>query len=258
MPHNIPTDELLKQLASRTAGREPAWQRLGPYTPSTLPGPPNADVVGAPDNQGVSVLHAILTPFRVLLRRNPASRLGEVGVTLFSHPSTYRVTVNGTNHDYVTLVTDGADDVLAGLAASINGGAEAGNVTAVVTATHNLLSGSGNILRIVGNSPTTFTSLASSVPAGAGTIESQVEAEAVDFRAWALWDNLFASGSTPFPEGRQFDLVNGASFFAANGENFTDFFETSGMARLFIEPTATDGTFTIFIGPGSLEVTAES
>jgi hypothetical protein len=231
------TDELLRQLAVLAQGRNPAWtaQPQVVTVPAALLIPGDAAL-------GVNVTDAIVAQVRLVLRRDPARRRGEITVDTIGD-GTYRVTINGNPHNYVSGGGETASQILAGLQAAAAGEP---NVTVTVEPAGGLFPGE-EILLVRGNASTDLTSLASSVPVGPGVLEDLIEADNVIFR---LWDR-----SLNLPTGLEtWALINGAGgFVSALGFPFSERLEVSGLARLYVEIMSTDGAVTPLIGPGALE-----
>lgn len=240
--------ELVRELAVISQGRNPVWTTQARLESGETSDPPG-DV-----SDGVDTQNAIVTLWKVQLRRNAKFHGATVVVSTVDDASTYRVTINSTDFDYVASGGDGAKEILDGLATAINAGAEP--VTAEVfqdsgslTEASDLVPGFTEVMTVTSQNASAsgadFT-IATSVPAGSGALTDSADATDVSFKIWSLAD-----------DEESFSTHQNATFNNIT-QNLVDRANTAGLERVFIEVTATDGHVETKVGPCLLETEGES
>ena len=141
---------------------------------------------GRPANIGAGgdMKGAIVALLTIDPRENVLFRTSRVTSTTFDAASTYVVTINGTVHSSATPAT--LDAMVEALEAAINGGAQAGNVTALSVNDLDVDDpGSNTKVRIVGDNEDDYT-LAVAVSGGAGTIDAVADPSTCVARIYTL------------------------------------------------------------------------
>ena len=235
---DVPENELLAQLAAYQVGRVPAWTSQTSIDDGEEPGPP--DSVGL----GIDVDEEVVALVRVELRRDPSARYAEVWLTTVDNSAGahYRVTVDGTDYDYICLGGETETFILQGLIVQLTGCPDAAP-SFISPGPGRWSPGLG--IGLTGRNPTGFDTLAVSVPVGTGVMASKIEAENVEFKIWDLPRNLTVPA---------WGLVYGAeALVAESGETWDERLVVSGHERLYVEVVDTDGVATPMIAPCVLE-----
>jgi hypothetical protein len=247
-------EELLRQLASRTAGRKPSWSLQTTVDPDNLPGPPQDT------NVGIDVSKAIVTYLRIVQRLDPARRYAEVKIEEVDDTTTYTVTVNGTDNDYVPDPGDGEDEIYAGMADAINTGGEAANVTATVLATDEGRFFPGKVMKVVQDiAGTGFDSIATGTVGGTGELDDKIESSACAIRVHGLSSELEDVVTSIDHSLQCFDIIDGLENYSTiEGRNKIIRIDSASLAKIFMEPLSANGVVELLVGPATLETDADS
>ena len=219
------TYEELANIIVKAHALHPVWFVQAAVNEGSEPSPPNTTLDGQALND------AIITKYRVKLRRDPAVRRSDITVTV-GVGDAYVATINGNVYSYTAIGGDTPTDILNALKVLIDAGAEPGMTTSVEA---------GPILRIVAD---TYTCVVSLVGVAGGTISMDAEASQVDF-----YVHLLPKNHTPVAgDEAQWDIASSAGFTAQ--KNATENVLTAGASRMFVQVASTNGNNVIpEVGP---------
>lgn len=206
--------ETIRELQVLSQGRAPAEQSSDHLT--DVNGTPSDDSDGF-DLAGLSP-RPILAFVGVTLQAVPEAFDAVVTVLTAVEGDTYRITFDAVNYDYVAQPGDGVAEIATGLVASV-GAATAAKATPADN-------GDGTIT-FTGVKGQTYT-IAVEVPAGTGTMSVAKDATTVDWRVWG------------YAPGRGWHLIPDTARSGVT-TNEMERFTVSGLERLYVEITATDG-----------------
>jgi hypothetical protein len=238
--------DLIKELAERAQGRNPAWVSQAAYT-----GAPSSAV------SGIDVEDAIVALVSASPRREVHNHMSRVTVTTNDLTlTTYTVTIDATPVAYdasASLPATGAA-LLTGIADAINAN---GTVNLLVFATVEDLDGDGLaetivIRNITGEANTHTTAIG--VAAGTGAMAFDEDATGMTLRLFCLPVNNTLVPPLPWV------MANNADAYVVDYRGFTERFEIPGVKRLYIEahtvtgPASPSPNPTIAIATGPCEV----
>jgi len=215
------SDELLKELAVLSQARNPVFVQQGSatYDPDNLPGPPGV-------TDGEDLAGAIWTLVRVRVRVLTAIQTNYVTIEEAVNGQQYDIDINSSNFNYTTTVPpDDVDDIAAALKTAIEAGSEP--VAVLRTA---------NVLTIKATTGDSFTI---SVDADVDPDDISLAGDAT-YCTFTVWG--WAKGEV---QAEHLDQAQNITI----DRDWMQRFPTSGLDKLFAEPTATDGDVRVFIGP---------
>lgn len=237
---------LLKALGVLVQGRFPAPTQISELESGETDKPPHGQDAGVAlfDDDGV---YSIVGYYDVRLRRRADTHTAHVTVTtLGDNTTTYRVEINGQNHDFTPGVSHTEQEALEGLRDEINtAGTQEGQASVDTT------DPSSPVLVVLhyddANSELeedNYTSFTVSVTAGPGALSASVDATSVDFELWAL-----LRGDSEIV----WDKPPNQSAFSGVTENIGDRIEVSGYREMYIRITSTDGHVISRFAPATIE-----
>ncbi len=218
--------ETIRELQVLSQGREPTDQTSTHLTAAN--GTPTDDSDGF-DIAGLSP-RPVLAFVGVTLQAVPEAFDAVVSVLTAVDGDTYRVTFDGVNYDFVAPASSTPAVIATGLVAVI------GAATAAKAAPTD--NGDGTIT-FTGVKGQTYT-IAVAVPAGTGTTSVAKDASTVDYRVWGYAPSR---GWHLIPNTARSGIVT----------NEMERFTVSGLERLYVEITATDGRVRPLVQPALLE-----
>jgi hypothetical protein len=220
---------LLKELSILSQGRNPIFTELTSVDEGSEPGPP------ATLTEGVATDGAIITLVGVKLRQNVQVQRAVVTVDVVDVTSTYRVTLNGTDFDYVAGGGDTEIDILNGLQTVIDADAD---FSAQVYVT-------GLELWVDGTGVTVYTTTVT-VIGGTGVLLFYQDAHVAQWRLWGIPQDQTYWVAMP--------LLQGNVFTRTNAENVLERVISAGFDRIYVEVLrSVEGRTTPIVAPCELE-----
>lgn len=232
------SDELLKELAVLSQGRNPAWTKQDDYEAD-----PEVSLPPVGGTGGVSVSGSIVTLLQVEPRLNPKFRTIQVEIQNAVSGNKYYcniidgVVVESTNL-YTAAPSDTVEDIADGLATDINAN------SAIVDATPD-----GAVITLIRDDATDYEDY--SIDVSGSDVPSDVETIWQD--ASLLTGDVYVRAENQTAGEEKFELVPGGLTVTVNRQGWSDRLVTAGYDYVFFHPLTSDGNFRVLIGPCVLE-----